>query len=71
MTDPNIERALGRIEGKLDELRASIDRQDERLDNHSSRLRAVENRQHWFLGIGALSAALVAGAWDLMRGVLK
>lgn len=46
MSDPNteLERALGRIEGKLDMIVASQALQNKRLDNLDDRLRVVERQ---------------------------
>ena len=60
----NIERTLGRIEGKLDAALASIedrqDTQDKRLDNHGTRLAGLENWKSRVLGIAA-AAGVVGG----------
>jgi hypothetical protein len=60
----NIERALGRIEGKLDAALSSIDdrqeAQDKRLDNHGARIGGLEVWKARVLGIAA--AAGVVGS---------
>jgi hypothetical protein len=65
-----IQRSLGRVEGKLDLLLAALKERnardetrhaahDERHDGHDARLRKVENRQYWLSGAGAALGSLV------------
>ncbi len=48
-----IQRALGRIEGVVGEIKAGMARGAERTDKHDARLGKLENRQHWYAGIAA------------------
>lgn len=47
-----IQRSLGRVEGKLDSV-------IEKLDPIDRRLSKVEAKQHWFAGAGAAIGALI------------
>ena len=38
-----------------------------RLDHHSGRIRAVENKQYWFAGLAASAGALIAAVWESMK----
>ena len=58
----DIQRSLGRVEGDVRAILITIaetaHRQEQRLDKHDERLRTVEQRQYWSLGIwGAITAA--------------
>jgi hypothetical protein len=54
-----IQRGLGRVEGKLDTALSRMNRQDERSDGLDERLQKVEGRQWWTLGIFAAVGALL------------
>lgn len=55
-----LQRALGRVEGKLDTFIAQMASQDDRTTELEVRMRRVENRQHWYSGIGA-TLGMLAG----------
>jgi hypothetical protein len=65
-----IQRSLGRVEGKVDLLLAELKERnarddarhaahDERHAGQDARLRKVENRQYWLSGGGAVLGSLV------------
>jgi hypothetical protein len=57
-----IQRALGRVEGKLDTALTGMSKQDARLDKQEERLGNVERRQWWVAGVfAAIGAALGIG----------
>ena len=57
--DASPERALGRIEGKLDSLVGALDAHLHAHEGLDSRLLKLENKQHWYAGIAsAIGAAL-------------
>jgi len=51
-----INRSIGRLEGKMDQLTSTVvaqmKTQDDRTTAHDGRIRTVENRQHWYAGVG-------------------
>lgn len=60
----DVQRSLGRIEGKLDEMQRSrlADLEEARIERarievvqveHGKRISALEKRQHWYSGIAA------------------
>lgn len=61
MGDTNTERALGRIEGKVDEIRADNERHHEWMKAHEKRIGKVEKKVHttWIIGSIALAAVAV------------
>ncbi len=46
------QRALGRIDGKIDTIIEQMKRQDDRVTDLEVRTRKVENQQYWFSGAG-------------------
>lgn len=44
---------LGRVEGKIDTFITQLGVQDNRTTELDVRTRKVENRQHWYSGLGA------------------
>lgn len=62
-----VARLCERVEGLTKAVNESLERGSEKLNDHEKRLRTVERRQHWFLGIGAGVAAIVSGAWQWLR----
>lgn len=62
MTTPMIaelHRSVGRIEGKIDTFIAQMKAQDDRTTELEVRTRKVENRQHWYSGLGAALGAIL------------
>ena len=57
----DVRQDLGRVEGKLDTFIAQMKAQDDRTTDLEVRTRKVENRQHWYSGLGA-AAGLLLGA---------
>lgn len=58
-----LQRSLGRVEGKLDALidatTAHETRREERFNGVEQRIRKVEARQHWYSGAAAAIGALL------------
>jgi hypothetical protein len=52
-------RTLGRIEGAVEAMQASLDDRKEAQGKLDARLRKVENRQHWYAGLVALGTFLL------------
>jgi hypothetical protein len=67
MTDNEIARALGRIEGKVEAIQAQLTAGATRMDNYSGRLRRLEGWQKFVLGISAAVAAVVSFLMDFWR----
>ena len=55
----DIQRALGRIEGKQDAMLAQLERGTERMDKHDKRLGALERWRTWSTGVGATLAGIL------------
>lgn len=53
MSVPELQRTVGRIEGKLDTFIQQMAIQDKRTTDLEVRTRKVENRQHWYSGVAA------------------
>lgn len=52
------------IVGRLDERTRAIQEDvTEIKKDYGPRLRRVENRQHWLLGVGAVVTMVMVGAW--------
>lgn len=62
MNGDDLERTLGRIEGKLESIEDKLDAQGTRLDNHGKRLRRLELWQAGVMGGGAVVGWLLK-AW--------
>lgn len=59
MPDTDIQRALGRIEGKLDGVLLTQSHQHTRLNDHSGRLDKIEKRTAmWAGGIATVSSLI-------------
>lgn len=54
-----IQRSLGRVEGKLDTALTRMDQHGERMDKLEDRQRSVERRQWWMTGAWAAIGALL------------
>jgi hypothetical protein len=54
-----LDRDLGRVEGKLDAFIAQMALHDSRTTELEVRTRKVENRQHWYSGLGAAIGVLL------------
>jgi hypothetical protein len=59
MSETELQRTVGRIEGKLDTFIAQMGHQDNRTTELEVRTRKLENRQHWYGGVAAAIGALV------------
>ena len=53
----DIERSLGRIEGKLDGIKNHLDQHHESINSIDARLGRVEKKVYWFSGITAAVGA--------------
>lgn len=51
-----VQRSLGRIEGKLNAL---VDSFAEHSTDMEKRIRKVENKQHWYAGIGTAAGSFI------------
>ncbi len=54
-----IQRSLGRIEGKLDGIRNHLDQHHESINSIDVRLAKVEKKVYWFSGITGAFGALI------------
>jgi hypothetical protein len=54
-----LQRSVGRVEGKLDTFIAQMAQQDDRTTDLEVRTRKVENRQHWYSGAAAVIGTLL------------
>jgi hypothetical protein len=70
MSDDELYRALGRIEGNLEAVLEAIRGQTQRLDNHAGRLARLEKWKAWTLGAGAAAGAGIAAIWAVLTQVL-
>jgi hypothetical protein len=57
----DVQRTLGRLEGKLDQFLSKLADESKRTDNHDKRLLKLERWQAWTFGAAA-SAGLCAAA---------
>ena len=55
-----IQRSLGRVEGKLDTLIAQQTVQDDRATELEIRMRKVESKQHLYAGVAAAVGSIIA-----------
>lgn len=55
-----VQRALGRIEGKLDSVLTDRAEDQKRLNNHSNRIKSLELWRSWTIGACAAVGALWA-----------
>lgn len=53
-----LQRALGRVEGKLDTFIAQMATQDNRTTELEVRVRRTENKQYWLSGFGSMLGTL-------------
>ena len=56
-----LQRSVGRVEGKLDTFIAQMAAHDIRTTDLEVRTRKVESRQHWYAGAGWM-LGMIAGA---------
>jgi hypothetical protein len=54
-----IHRALGRVEGKIDNMLIQMKAHDDRTTDLEVRTRKVENKQYWISGLGSAVGAIV------------
>ena len=59
MSESEIQRSLGRIEGKVDSLIARADARDRQDETRDDRIRNVERRQWWLSGAAAFIGAVL------------
>lgn len=58
--EAELHQQLGRIEGKLDSLNASMTRAHERIDKHDERLGALERFQSRAIGYATAAATILS-----------
>ena len=67
----NMDQQLGRIEAGLDnivhEVQASEARITLRINDHASRIRKVELKQNWFIGIFVGVGGVASVLWNFIR----
>lgn len=63
-----VQRALGRIEAKLDSFTDIQKDHKQRLDNHGNRLGSLERWRAWTLGAGAVAGIVISVLWQLLHG---
>lgn len=54
-----IQRSLGRVEGKLDAALTRMDARDQDVEDLRKELRSVDRRQWWLSGVAAAIGALL------------
>lgn len=59
MSESEIQRSLGRIEGKVDSLIARQDAKDRRDEDRDNRIQSIERRQWWLSGVAAAIGGLL------------
>lgn len=64
----DLQRSVGRVEGKLDAFIDQMKVQDNRTTDLEVRQRKVENRQHYWAGAGTLVGAFVGWFAQLKGG---
>jgi hypothetical protein len=62
-----MQRAIGRIEGKMDAFIEQMKVQDERATKVETRVRGLERWQHFYSGAGAILGALLGAFGVHMR----
>lgn len=62
-----IQRALGRIEGKLDLLIPAMEAQEVRLETVSGRVSKIEKHEKYVMGFSAALAFFGAKFWTMLR----
>lgn len=71
----DLQRDLGRVEGKLDSLiaavRADITERKMRDRELDARIRKVENRQYYFMGGGAVIGAALGYVVQFVKGLVS
>lgn len=55
----DLNRAIGRIEGKIDAFIKQMETHDTRTTDIEVRLRSVENKQWWMAGVGSIIGMLL------------
>ena len=68
----NIERSLGRIEGKLDGITTRLDRLNGRVDTHETTIDKIDRKiaviQTKAATFGTIAGAIVVLGWEYIRG---
>lgn len=59
MSEAEIQRSLGRIEGKLDSALSRMDAKDTQDMERDKRIASVERRQWWLSGVAAVIGGLL------------
>jgi len=59
MSNPeDIARELGKINATMESIQSTLNKGALRFDKHDARIRAVENKQHWYAGAGVILGGL-------------
>ena len=58
--DEDIKYMIGRLEGKVDALIASVQKQHVDIQEHEKRIRVLETSKAWILGWSSAAAILVS-----------
>lgn len=61
-------RSLGRLEGKVDSALTSQQDHTKTIGCHDLRLRKIENKQSWIIGLATGAGALVSLAINWLKG---
>lgn len=68
----DIAQTLGRMEAQMGNMHSllekHIEKDEDTFEKHDTRLRKVEQRQSWFLGIGAAIAFAASYLMDIFKG---
>lgn len=61
-----LQRSLGRVEGKVDAVLLRLDLMDRRSASHEERISKLERWKSYALGIAVATSVVVASAWNLL-----
>lgn len=61
----DLKEGVGRLIGTQEAMNKKLDAHAARMNSHSSRIRKVENRQHWYAGAASVLGAV--GAWVIQK----
>lgn len=60
VTNDDIMRAIGNLEGTTKAIHETMEKTHKRLNAYDTRLRGVEGKQYWFMGIAAGAGAVLS-----------
>lgn len=64
--DHDVQRSLGRIEGKLDLMLARIDHLDKTAGKHDERIDALEHLRTRLLAYASVASIFITAAWQIL-----